>query len=156
MNKKIAGAAIVATLFGFSEIAHADLYVLNPANSAFTATGQATVIGNTGSYSCDVTLTGTTAKTTGSITGAAFSGAAGCENVVAKGLPWHFRAISLKKVQIRHVNLVYGGLGRCGPDTVNAGITDGNISIIHHLPTQGGLCKIEASLVSSPALSITK
>jgi hypothetical protein len=156
MNAKIAGAAMVATLLGFSETAHADLYMINPPDSAFTATGQGVVTGSVGSYTCNVTLTGTTSKTTGSITGATFTGAAGCENVTPIGLPWRFRPISTTKIEIRHFNLAYPGLGRCGPDHLNAGVSNGTISIVHHLPSKAGLCKIEASLTSSPALSIIK
>lgn len=156
MNAKISGAAMAVALFGFVGIAHASDLKVTPANSTFTATGQGTVMGSAGSYSCSVTLTGTTGKTTGSITGATFSGAAGCENVMPQGLPWDFRAISLKRILLRHFNLVYGGLGRCGPDHVNVGISQGTLKIVQQLPSKEGLCKIEATLVSTPALSITK
>ncbi len=149
-------AAIVAAMLSFGAAAHAsDLYQLSPANTTFTASGQGTVTGSPGSYSCSVSMTGTTGKSTGMITGLTFSGAAGCENVMAAGLPWNIRPISLKKLQISHVSLSYPGLGRCGPNQVKAVLSQGTISIQDHLPSKTGICYINVSLTSAPALSIT-
>jgi hypothetical protein len=84
-----------------------------------------------------------------------FSGAAGCENVMATGLPWHVRPISLNTVQISHVTLAYGGLGRCGPNQIKAVISGGNLTIQDHLPSKAGVCDVSASLTTAPSLSIT-
>jgi hypothetical protein len=147
---------MVAAMLSLGASAHAgDLYQLSPANSAFTATGQGAVTGSPGSYSCSVSMTGTTGQSTGMITGLTFSGAAGCENVMAVGLPWNVRPISLKKLQISHVSLSYPGLGRCGPNQVKAVLTQGAISIQDHLPSKTGVCDINVSLTSAPTLSIT-
>ncbi len=148
--------ATVAAILSLGAVAHAgDLYRLNPANSTFTATGQGTVTGSAGSYTCAVTMTGVTGASTGSVTGLTFSGVPGCENVMPMGLPWDMRAISLKKLQISHVSLRYAGLGRCGPNQVKAVLSQGTITIQDHLPSKTGVCYIDTSLSSSPALSIT-
>ena len=156
MSSKLSGAAIVMAVLGIGANAGAaDLYHLNPANSSFTATGQGTVTGKAGTYTCDVSLTGAIRKATGSITGVTLSGPAGCENVMPMNLPWTIRAISLRKMQITHFTLSYPGLGRCGPNQVNAVISAGNISIQDHVPSNEGVCDVNASLTSSPPLSIT-
>jgi hypothetical protein len=148
--------AIAAAILTLGAAAHAgDLYRLNPPQSPFTATGQGTITGSPGSYACSISMSGTTGKSTGMITGLTFSGAAGCENVMPIGLPWNVRAISLKKLQISHVSLSYPGLGRCGPNQVKAVLSQGTISIQDHLPSKTGVCDVNVSLSTSPTLSIT-
>ena len=154
MTKMIASTALLIAI-GAGGVAHAGSgYHLSPANSTFTATGSGTVAGPEGSYSCAVTLTGTTGGHVGSITGAAFSGSPGCENVMARGLPWRFGASSKTKIQINHFDLVYPGLGRCGPNEVSGSIQQGTLSIDDHVPSPQGICKVDASLTTSPPLAI--
>jgi hypothetical protein len=157
MNAKSFCAAMVVAALGAGQAAQAgDLYSISPANTSFTATGMATVSGPEGAYSCTATMGGTTATSKAQVNSVAFSGAPGCENVMANGLPWKVKAISGHKLQILHVTLVYPGLGRCGPNEVNAPLRTGTMVIQDHLPSKLGVCAITASLVTSPSLSITK
>ena len=155
MNLKTTAAAAAAIL-SIGATAHAsDHYKLNPAQSSFTASGQGTVTGTAGTYTCSVTMTGSTGNAQGMITGLTFSGAPGCENVMPMGLPWKVRPYSMRKLLISHLSLSYAGLGRCGPNEVKANLSQGTLSIQDHLPSKTGVCDINASLTSSPPLSIT-
>ena len=151
----ILGAATAVASSGFGVANAGDAYKLTPPQTNFTATGQGTVSGMPGSYTCTVTMTGRTAKSVGVISTISFSGAPGCENVTAMHLPWHIRPISTDTAQISHANLAYAGLGRCGPNQIKAVISGGEISIDDHLPSKEGVCEISASLTVTPSLSIT-
>jgi hypothetical protein len=157
MKAKFACAAMVVAALGVCQAAQAsDIYSLTPTNSTFSATGQASVTGSVGSYSCSVAMSGTTGNASGKITNLTFSGAAGCENVIAMGLPWKVRPISTHKLQITHVALMYPGLGKCGPNQISANLSQGAMTINDRLPSKTGICAIKASLNSSPVLAISK
>jgi len=154
MQAKIAAAAIAA-FFGGAVVAHAsDLYGITPASSSFTGAGQASATGTGGSFNCSISLTGTTAKSVGMITGVTFSGASGCSSVMAMGLPWKMRALSYTSLQFTHATFMSPGL-HCGPTHVKGILTQGgNISIIGHMPSSGGACSVNVTFTTSPALSI--
>ena len=156
MISRLTGAALVAAALGLAGAAQAsDLYALNPSNSSFTATGTGSVTGTQGAYSCTVTMTGTTKKTVGEITGVTFSGPPGCESVIAGNLPWKVRPISFNGVRITHFTLSYPGLGRCGPNQIKGSLSEGILSIQDNVTSSTGVCNVSATLTTSPSLSIT-
>ena len=145
--------ALALTLAGTASAT--DAYKLTPPKTSFTADGSGTVRGPPGMYTCSISMTGFTENTVGEITGATLSGAPGCENVVAVGLPWHVRPISDTKVQISDVALSYSALGRCGPNQIKATLVGGVMTIKDNLPSNEGECHVSASLTTTPAISIT-
>jgi hypothetical protein len=154
MNMKLAATAIAAVLGVTSTASAADLYAFTPAQTAFSATGQGTVSGTAGSYTCSINMTGATQKTVAKITGVTFSGAPGCENVMAVDLPWKVRAVSYSNIQITHAAIMYPGLGRCGPNQVKGALSQGSLTIMDNLPSPLGVCSINVSLTTTPAISI--
>ena len=164
MITKLKICTMAVALAGMASATHAaDLYKFVPANSQFSATGSVFITDASVYLACSMTMSGTTGKATGLITNVSFGGASGCENIVAMALPWKFRPISLGSAQITHFNLNAVGVVRCGPNQTKATVANlpvgggggGSITIQTHLPSKTGVCDVNASLTSVPALSIS-
>jgi hypothetical protein len=154
MNAKIASAAIAA-LLGVTGAAYAsDLYVLTPAQTSFSGSGEATITIPLGQVSCQLSATGTTSKTVGQITGVTFSGSDFCDALVAMSLPWKVRALSYTNIQITHAAVGVPGVGRCGPNQLKGGLSQGTITIADHLTSALGVCDINATISTAPSLGI--
>ena len=118
---KVAIAIIVLTALMSAESVKAAGYIFMPTNTAFTATGSVTLLGdNGGRVDCALLVGGAiNKKGIGSITSAAVTGAGNCSGIEAMGLPWIMRAGYPNKIKMSGWTLYVPYLSRnCGPGAV--------------------------------------
>ncbi len=120
----------------------------------FTGNGTVSLMTPMGSTTCNVTVSGSTSQPA-QITSATFTGDPACASLHAVNFPWKYSAHSMTRATLSHVTLFYKGYGRCGPNQVNTTVNNGAISIMDHLPSAGGICSINATINTTPSLSIT-
>lgn len=129
-------------------------FAFTPANSSFTASGTMALHTPSGVFNCNVQLGGATTKPA-QVTSATFSGATGCSDIMAAGLPWHLEAVKTTTAELHRVTLVSPSFGQCGHNEVRAKVSGGSITLRDLLPSRAGtVCHINASLTSTPALAI--
>ncbi len=152
MKTLIALTAVGLVSFGFANSAAA--YKLSPPNTAFSATGSATLMKSGVTVTCTSTYRGkTTATGIAHVTSAIFSGAnPACAGISALHLPWTVKATSATQGKFTNVE-VTSALGTCGPGTVLA--TDNSTGLVSYNTTLNpGACGINGSVQTTPAIVI--
>lgn len=128
-------------------------YQFSPPNSTVTGSGTATVSLNSNNVTCNVTTSGSTSQPS-QITSVSFSGGTGCDTLIANNLPWKFTPHTAGRATLNHVTISWMKVGRCGPNQVKVNVANGQATIMDHLPSQNGVCSLDATLTMTPAISI--
>jgi hypothetical protein len=145
-------AAVALVSFGFANSASA--FKLSPPSTKFKASGSTSLTKSGVTVPCTANFVGkTSAKGTGKITGASFTGSSTCTAIQATGLPWQAKAISATTANINNVSVNAGPLGTCGPSTVPVQISGSGAITFNNVVLTGG-CSVSGTVQSTPAVTI--
>jgi hypothetical protein len=153
---KISNAGLITAFLAVSMAngaAAASAYKFSPFNTQYTGMGSIVLTTSAGSISCTVSINGKTTNPR-QISAVSFTGESGCDTLVARNLPWSYAPTYSGRAQLHHATLFSPTLGRCGPNELDTGVSNGTITLQDRLPGPGGICTVTGSITTTPAINI--
>jgi hypothetical protein len=148
-------AIVVLGLMSVGLAQSAAAYSVSPLNTAYTATGPATIRTAAGSViNCTLTITGRTlsngkAKT---FTAAFSAGDAACVNTTASDLPWMSPVLNATTLKLEHFTVTTPD-GTCGPIMIRPADNASGVWTVTNASVPPG-CTFSATLATTPAITI--